>query len=230
MHAHEERMRAVRFLVQNGLKVADTIRQLEYPSDETLRQWHGEYRETGSLHAGRRGDHAYTAGQRQAAVDCYLENGRSLKGAIRTLGYPDRRALRIWIDKLAPGQRMALDGTAGTDGTGSTLRKKRSALADLEAGTHTADEVASRHGVSRTTPCRWRRDLPRREKGTKMTGDDDGKPTGDSDLADRKDRLQAKVDMLEEQAAQMEEQAASLEGRIRWLKMEHVSGRPRPRP
>ena len=79
MYSLEDRKRAVELYIKYDLCAADVIHELGYPSKKMLRLWHREFIETGELHEGFRGDHSkYTAEQKKAAVDYYLEHGRSL--------------------------------------------------------------------------------------------------------------------------------------------------------
>ena len=50
MHSYEERMKAVRLFIKYELSVADTIRELGYPTRNTLIRWYNEYLEKGDLH------------------------------------------------------------------------------------------------------------------------------------------------------------------------------------
>jgi len=50
MFSHEERLKAVKLLIQYDMSYTDTIRELEYPSKQTLRNWYTEYKTNNSLH------------------------------------------------------------------------------------------------------------------------------------------------------------------------------------
>jgi putative transposase len=50
MHSYEERMKAVQLFIKYDLSVADTIRELGYPTRNTLIRWYNEYLEKGDLH------------------------------------------------------------------------------------------------------------------------------------------------------------------------------------
>ena len=77
MYTLEQRTRAVEPCIEYGLKATTTIRELGYPSRVQLAAWHREWLETGgSLHERSRASEAYSAEQRRAAVDHYLEHGR----------------------------------------------------------------------------------------------------------------------------------------------------------
>lgn len=50
MFSYEERIKAVKLLIQYDMSYADAIRELGYPSKMGLRKWYDEYREYGDLH------------------------------------------------------------------------------------------------------------------------------------------------------------------------------------
>lgn len=52
MYSYEDRMRAVKLYIKYDYSVADTIRELGYPSRNGLVRWHNEYVENGDLHTG----------------------------------------------------------------------------------------------------------------------------------------------------------------------------------
>lgn len=77
MYTLEQRTRAVELYIKHGLKATTTIGELGYPSRVQLAAWHREWLETGgSLHERSRASEAYSAEQKRAAVDHYLEHGR----------------------------------------------------------------------------------------------------------------------------------------------------------
>ena len=76
MYTLEQRTRAVELYIKHGLKATTTIGELAYPSRVQLAAWHREWLETGaSLHERSRASEAYSAEQKRAAVDHYLEHG-----------------------------------------------------------------------------------------------------------------------------------------------------------
>ena len=102
MYTLEQRTRAVELYIKHGLKATTTIRELGYPSRVQLAAWHREWLETGgSLHERSRASEAYSAEQRRAAVDHYLEQGRCNAYTRRELGYPKSyQKLADWIEEL----------------------------------------------------------------------------------------------------------------------------------
>ena len=90
MYSYEDRLRAVRLYIKLGKRVGLTIRQLGYPTKNALKGWCREYEQRKDLRAVCMRASKYTAAQREAAVDHYLENGRSITVTIQALGYPSR--------------------------------------------------------------------------------------------------------------------------------------------
>jgi putative transposase len=52
MYSYEARVRAVRLYIKLGKRVAATIRQLGYPTKNSLKSWHREYEERLGLPTG----------------------------------------------------------------------------------------------------------------------------------------------------------------------------------
>ncbi|WP_041738658.1 hypothetical protein [Coriobacterium glomerans] len=114
-YTREQRERALDLYERYELGPADTIREIGYPSPQSLRVW---YRERLAERAcgiesdrGRRWSR-YSEEQRRAAVDHYLTHGRRLARTIRHMGYPCRSLLADWVDELAAGVRSVRSGPA----------------------------------------------------------------------------------------------------------------------
>lgn len=98
MYSREERIRAVELWIKYRKRSRAVIKELGYPS-RTLLLWYKDYlqeQETGILHNCRRGVLKYTEGQKQVAIDHYLEHGKCMVASIRALGYPGRDLLARW--------------------------------------------------------------------------------------------------------------------------------------
>ena len=50
MFSYEERIKAVKLLLQYDMSYSTVIRELGYPSKETLWNWYNEYSQNGDLH------------------------------------------------------------------------------------------------------------------------------------------------------------------------------------
>ncbi len=88
------------------MSYADTIRELEYPSKQTLRNWYTEYKTNNSLHFEYDKRYKYNYEQKQTAVTYYLEHGKSVSRTCRILGFSSRPKLDLWILELAPDQKI----------------------------------------------------------------------------------------------------------------------------
>lgn len=67
-----------------------TIRQLGYPTQNSLKSWHREYVQRLELPGGYVRRPKFSQTQKEQAVKHYLESGRCLSLAIKELGYPSR--------------------------------------------------------------------------------------------------------------------------------------------
>lgn len=109
MYSYEDRMQAVRLYLKLGKRVGATIRQLGYPTKNSLKSWHLEYERCHDLRTGYvRSRPVYSAERKKVAVDHYLGHGRCAAATLRALGYPSRGTLAAWIEELHPeiGKRI----------------------------------------------------------------------------------------------------------------------------
>ena len=75
MYSYEDRLRAVRLYINLGKRVGSAIRQLGYPTKNSLKSWHGKYEQGFDLPAGYLRQPRYSQVQKARAVEHYLENG-----------------------------------------------------------------------------------------------------------------------------------------------------------
>ena len=86
MFSAEQRRIAIETFIKYDHSYADTIAELGYPNRATLRLWWREYESTGEIPEGRGTRRSkYTDEQMTAAVDRYLEHGRSLSRTMRAM-------------------------------------------------------------------------------------------------------------------------------------------------
>jgi putative transposase len=85
MYSYEARVRAVRLYIKLGKRVAATIRQLGYPTKNSLKSWHREYEERLGLPTGYVRLPKYSQAQKELAVEHYVEHGRCISASIRAL-------------------------------------------------------------------------------------------------------------------------------------------------
>lgn len=207
MYTLEQRTRAVELYIKHGLKATATIRELGYPSRVQLAAWHREWLETGgSLHERSRASEAYSAEQKRAAVDHYLEHGRCNAYTRRELGYPKSYQKPAgWIEELAPGERRT------TEPRTFTLEQKQRAVTALVGRAGSAREIADEAGSSRCTLYRWKRELL--GEGPDMTEAKGGAPAQGAGDGDGKAvrATQADIDALEARKRELVEELRRLE-------------------
>lgn len=170
MFSTEQSRIALETFVRFGRNCADTIAELGCPHRQTPRNWWYEYEETGEVPLARRErEPRYPEEVRREAVEHYLDHGRRLSRTMRELGYPkSREMLADRADEYAPGQRRCRGPNPRRDPV--PVGKKVQVVAELEARTGPAAEVAEKYGVPRTAPYVWRREI---------IGDDGGEPEGE---------------------------------------------------
>jgi transposase InsO family protein/transposase-like protein len=150
-------MKAVRLYIKYDFSAADTVRELGYPSRIMLVRWYREYQETGELHRQYTREPRHAPEQMQAAVDYYLNHGRSISRTVRAMGYPSRETLREWIDQLAPGKRKI--NIKRSSGVHFSKGQKKSAVIELCAREGAAASVAERLGTSSSSLYKWKKEL-----------------------------------------------------------------------
>src|ERR1700744_5345522 len=149
MFSYEDRIRAVRLYLKLGKRIGATIRQLGYPTKNSLKAWHREYEECRDLRAGYvRSRPRYSAEQKKVAVDHYLSHGRCAAATLRAFGYPSRETLAAWIEELCPEIKRRIVGGA-VDRVPKSQKVKQAAVIELCTREHSAREVAEKTGVSR---------------------------------------------------------------------------------
>ena len=201
MYSYEDRIRAVRLYLKLGKRIRATIRQLGYPTKNSLLSWHREYERCHDLRTGYvRSRPRYSAEQKKAAVDYYLSHDRCAAATMRALGYPSRAVLAAWIEELHPDIEKRVIGTV-TGGVPKSHEVRREAVIDLCAREESARVVAQKTGVSRPTLYMWKNQLLGREAPASMK--------------------QKKKPASNHERAELEEQVESLRRDIRRLQLEH---------
>lgn len=216
MFSTEQRRIAIETFIRFDHGYADTIAELGYPTRHSLRAWYKDYLEHGEVRPPKRQrEPKFTLEMRQAAVDYCLAHGKSLARTMRRMGYPaSREYLCDWIDELAPGQRKYRGPNPKRDPV--PIEKKVQVVAELEARTGPAAQIAERHGVSRTAPYVWRREMMGDYGGEPETR---GEPVG-REFDDLPDGIEVLRDMLRE--AKMQLGKVQLEPGVRQATLEMV--------
>jgi len=131
MYSYEDRMKAVQLYIKLGKRVGITIRQLGYPTKNSLKAWHHEFECRGDLPAGYvRTKPWYSEKQKCIAVEHYMTHGRCSTATRRALGYPCRATLSAWIDEYDPAVRRRVVGRTSIPVSRSE-HQKQAAVIDL---------------------------------------------------------------------------------------------------
>ncbi len=148
MYSYVDRIRAVKLYIKLGKRTGATIRQLGYPTKNSLKSWHRAFEQGEDFPTGYvRSWQKYSDEQKQVAVEHYLNHDRCITGAIEALGYPCRDTLAAWIDELHPH----VVGKAG--GVQHSPELKQAAVIELCTRQVSAQAVAQKLAVSRPRGC-----------------------------------------------------------------------------
>ncbi|CAM8630579.1 HTH-like domain containing protein [Comamonadaceae bacterium] len=203
MFSYEERIRAVKLYIKHGKRTGPTIRQLGYPTKNSLKGWYREYALNQDLQVVyARSKVKYSAEQIQVAVQHYLDHDQCIASTLRVLGYPCRDLLTRCIDELHPQLRRRMVGRAPY--TQRSPEVKNAAVLELCTRTTNALTVAESVGVCRPTLYNWKNQLLGREASASM-----------------KRRQTSQTTPKPKDLTELEQQVALLEHDIRRLQLEH---------
>lgn len=201
MYSYEQRIKAVKLLIQYDMGYAAVVRELGYPNDvHSLRNWYKEYTEKGDLNKVFPKAYKFTEDQKIAAVNYYLEHGKNISKTCKKLGYPSRPQLRLWIDELAPDQKKCCRASSGSIKY-SREHKEKAVIALCSRSTN-AKEVAAEYGTTRENLYNWRRQLL---KGEVAVGAKKDLKTSTQDDAMTKEALLEEIRQLREEQEQLKE-------------------------
>lgn len=198
MYSYEERIRAVKLYIKLGKRLRATIRQLGYPTKNTLIGWVREYEQDRELRAGYvRSGQKYSDQHKQAAVQHYLDHDRCVSSTLRALGYPCRDLLNRWIDEMHPEARYRMVGRAPS--VVHPVAVRSAAVIDLCTRQSSAQEVAQKLAVCRPTLYNWKNQLLGREAPASMKQRrNDGPPDpGTAELQRQVESLQHSIHRLQ---------------------------------
>src|SRR5471032_2620561 len=158
MYSYEDRIRADKLYIKLGKHTGATIRQLGYPTKNSLKSWHEEYERCLDLSRGYMlSKPKYSLAQREKAVGYYLDHGRCVASTIKALGYPARDSLRAWIYELHPELHTRVVGRS--DGLARPPAMKHAAVIALCTRKESAKALAEKLGVCRPTLYNWKNQL-----------------------------------------------------------------------
>ena len=142
MHSYEDRMRAVALYIKLGKRVQATIRELGYPTKNTLRCWYREYERGQDLPIGSAlRPPKFSEAQKQAALVHYASHGRCISWTMRALGYPGRAMLTAWVRAAFPETRTVSGGARGRGDHSATV--KQAAVVGLYCREESAEPPAT---------------------------------------------------------------------------------------
>jgi putative transposase len=155
MHTYEERMRAVELYIKLGKRVRATIRELGYPTKNTLTSWYREYERRQDLPIGSAPrPPKFSEAQKQVALEHYASDGRCISWTMRALSYPGRATLTAWVREAFPETRTVSTGTRGPGHHSAAA--KQAAVVGLYCREESAEALAKKVGVSRPTLYAWK--------------------------------------------------------------------------
>ena len=158
MYSYEERLKAVKLYIKYDKSYASVFRELGYPpSNHTLKLWFREYEQNGDLHKSFIKKSIYTAEQRKAAIQHYVEHGRSKTRTVKALGYPTRQQLTEWIKQDLPDEVVPC--TNGHSLVHLSKEQKEQVAIELCTRDGSAQEIADKYNVSRYSVYNWAWDL-----------------------------------------------------------------------
>ena len=147
MYSYEERLKAVRLYIQYDKSYSSVFRELGYPpSSHSIKLWYKEYEETGDLHKSYSSSSKYSDEQRKAAVQYYVEHGRSKSRTVKALGYPTRQQLTEWLKQDLPDEVHPC--TKGQSLVYLTKEQKEQVSIELCTRDGSAQEIANKYNVT----------------------------------------------------------------------------------
>lgn len=196
MYSYEDRIRAVELYIKLGKRTSPTIRQLGYPTKNSLKGWYREYQQRQDLPKGYAGrEPKFSQPQKAAALEHYLTHDRCIAATMRALGYPGRGTLTKWVREAFPEARRAVVGSVGQRRYPESL--KQAGVMELCTRQESAQAVADRLGVCRPTLYNWKKQLLGREAPASM------KHTDRSPQAQEREELERQVEILRHEVRQL---------------------------
>lgn len=196
MYSYEDRIRAVELFIKLGMRVRPTIRQLGYPTKNSLKGWYREYQQRQDLPKGYAGrEPKFSQAQKAAALEHYLTHDRCIAATMRALGYPGRGTLTRWIREAIPEARKAIVGSVVQRRYPESL--KQTGVVELCTRQESAQAVADKLGVCRPTLYNWKNQLLGREAPASM------KHTHRSPQQRERDELELQVAVLRREIRQL---------------------------
>lgn len=213
MFSYEERIKAVKLLIQYDRSYSTVIRELGYPSKEALWNWYNEFSQNGDLHQDFIKQSKFTYDEKQKAVDYYLEHGKCISRTVKMLGYPSRPVLYKWILEFVPDQMRHC--RSGGPVAKYTRNQKEQSVISLCSRSRSAKEVAAEYGTTRENLYNWKRLLLKKGCVQAMK-----KPKSEIIQSENTQVLEADVSALHDKKDDLSTQVAELQKEVQRLKIE----------
>jgi len=210
MYTREERMKAIELFIKYDKHPTKTVRELGYPSCKTLMDWytsHVEEQEMGILSNPNSICPKYPIEKKQAALEHYFANGRSLSETVRALGYPSIMMLRRWCDKYRPGERKSHKCAII-----NTKERREEAVYRLNFETAGLEELSREYGVTPGKIRSWQKIMLGEENYITMLKVDDKL------LLEEKDALLNEKKALQKEVRRLQLEVALLKGAAELIK------------
>jgi len=146
----------VELYLKLGKRVKATIRQLGYPTKNSLKAWCAEFESSVDLQKEYvRAKPKYLEEQKNLALEHYVNHGRCASFTLRALGYPCRQILTAWVRERYPEARTYVVGKRGRPA--ASLPSGQAAVYELCTRQGSAEAVARKLDVDRVTLYNWSR-------------------------------------------------------------------------
>ena len=184
MYSYEDRVRAVELYLKLGKRINATIRQLGYPTKNSLKAWCEEFEKSGDMRKEYvRAKPKYSEEQKNLALEHYVNHGRCFSFTLRALGYPCRQILTAWVRECYPETRKYVVGKRGRPA--ASLASRQTAVYELCTRQGSAQSVARKLDVDRVTLYNWKNQLLGREAPASMKRDKGSRAETDRDEQER---------------------------------------------
>lgn len=224
MYSYKERIEAVKLFYTYDRSYSAVIRKLGYPDPASLRNWVIEYEKHGDLHQKAKKEHLFTEEKRQKAIEYYWEHGQNIRRTCSKLGYPSRTLLRNWLLEDCPEYKPRCRSNSSL--LEWSKDHKEEAVIELETRACTAEKVAEKYGVSKSTLYKWRKELLPKKKDVNMAQAHSNKkiplkPPKEKSTHEDTGFLQDELEQLKQDILQLQEKQKVLSQENTYLRMEN---------
>jgi transposase-like protein len=202
MFSYEERLKAVKLLIQYDMSYSTVMRELGYPSRDSLLNWYAEFTHSDDLHPHFIKQPKYSKTEKEKVINYYIEHGKCISRTVKKLGYPSRPTLAKWIGELDPNKKTHCHSSRTI--VKYTREQKEQAVISLCSRSKSAKEVAAEHGTTRENLYIWRRQflkegcVQKMARNTKKTENvDDYQSFSDEEAGFREKKSNLKLQVLE---------------------------------